>query len=98
MRSDSSSGISSGVENSAMVARGVTEVEDVDAVIAAIQGEDVDAKLKVHIIVLTVIETIIYLISVGTSLVNLSTSTSTSNFSCYLLHCCFYCVDFLVRL
>jgi len=39
MRGDSSSGVSSGVKNSDMVARERAKMEDVDAIVAAIQGK-----------------------------------------------------------
>lgn len=50
-------------------------MENVAMNVAAIQGEDMDTKSeekKIHIIVLTVLETIIYHISTGANLVNLS--------------------------
>jgi len=50
MRGDSFSG-SLGIQNSAMVAEDVAEVEDVDTIVAAIQVEDVDMKIRVNIIV-----------------------------------------------
>ena len=50
----------------------MAEAKDVDAVVATIQGEDIGAKIKINIIVLTVVKIIIHQISVGTSLVNLS--------------------------
>ena len=50
----------------------MAEVEDVDAIMAKIQGEDMDAEIKIYVIVLIVIEIIIHLISEGTNLINLS--------------------------
>ena len=64
---DSSSGIFLDFENSIMV-----ELEDVDAIVAAIQGEDVDPYLHVHVIVLIVVKIIIHHICVRISLINLN--------------------------
>ena len=50
----------------------MAEVEDIAVVVAAIQREDMDAEIRVHVIIFTVMETIIHQISVGTSLINLN--------------------------
>ena len=64
---NSSSGISSSVERSAMVA-GAVEVEAVGVVVTTIQGEDVDVEIRVHVIVFIVVVTI----CARTSSINLS--------------------------
>ena len=57
MAGDSGFGVSSGVENSAMVAGGRGRGGGCGRGLDQIQGEDVDVKIRVNIIVLTVIET-----------------------------------------
>jgi len=44
----------------------------VDVVVAAIQGEDIEAEIRIHITVLNIVKIIIQQISIGTNLVKLS--------------------------
>ena len=69
---DSFSDIPSSVENSIMIVGAMVEVEDVAVIVIAIQGEDVDTKIRIHVIMLNVVEIIIHQVSAGTSSVNLS--------------------------
>jgi len=71
MGGDSSSCVSSGVENSAMVTKGRGRGGERGRGRATIQ-EDLDTEIRIHIIVPIVIKTIIHQISIRTSLVNLS--------------------------
>ena len=70
MEGDSYFGVTSGFENFTMVVGGCDRGRKRECIMAAIQKEDVHAEIRV--IVLTMVETIIHLISVGISLVNLS--------------------------
>jgi len=70
MEDDYSTGVSSDVENSAIITGGHGRGGGCGIIVIAIQGEDVDTEIRVHVIVLTVVETIIHLINDNTSLVN----------------------------
>jgi len=74
-------------------------------VVIAIQEEDVDAEIRVHVIVLTVVETIIHRINAGTSLVKrngrrllTSTSAATSSTTSSIVQIFQLNYEFFVRL
>jgi len=63
---DYSSGVSSGVDNSAMLAIGYSRGGGYRRVMVMIQEEDVDAKRRVNVSMFIVVETLIHQISAGT--------------------------------